>query len=53
MALPEGITPFGGAESMAIPAAPTPRSSSIWTNSPPKLCPMSTGFSGIARMSCS
>jgi hypothetical protein len=48
MALQLGITPRGGPASIATPAAPKPRSISIWTINPPNECPIRIGGSGIA-----
>src|SRR5712692_2358354 len=45
-----GETPRGGAESIATPASPTPRSSSICTKRPPNECPINSGGSGCSRM---
>src|SRR5450432_3058723 len=45
-----GNTPRGGPASIAAPAAPKPRSRSIWTINPPKECPIGTGCSGKSRI---
>jgi hypothetical protein len=37
------LTPSVGAELIATPAAPKPRSSRIWVNTPPAECPIRTG----------